>query len=206
MTMTVKGFEKNNGVACVVVSIPVDELFNIPALAPILEQLTAPDTSGAPMQDNSAPAAVVEKKTRKPRTSKKTAPAVEVAPVVTSAPVVKPTYPGRKPAPAVKAAPVAPAPVVKPAKVTPTAPVAKGEGAGSNAAKMQAHCPNCEADQFATYKQWLAAGYKVKSGQHGVKLMGISEVIVDGQKVTKPFFFTKFCACQVEALEVKKVG
>lgn len=187
MTMTVKGFEKNNGVACVVVSIPLDELFNIPALAPILDQLTAPDTSGSPMQDNSAP--VVEKKTRKPRQKKA---AAEATPVVT--PAVKPTYPNRKPAKAEKAAP------------TPVAPAAKNEGANSNAAKMQAHCPKCEADQFATYKQWLAAGYKVKPGQHGVKLMGISEVIVDGQKVTKPFFFTKFCACQVEALDVKKVG
>lgn len=191
MTMTVKGFEKNNGVACVVVSIPLDELFNIPSLAPILDQLTAPDTSGAPMQDNStvlAVSPVVEKKTRKPRQKKAAAPAVEAALVV------KPTYPSRKPAKAAKAAP------------TPVAPATKNEGVNSNAAKMQAHCPKCAAEQFATYKQWLAAGYKVKPGQHGVKLMGISTVVENSKQVNKPFFFTKFCACQVESLEVKKVG
>lgn len=169
MTMTVKGFEKNNGQACVVVSIPVDELFNIPALSPILDSLTAPDVSGAILQDASAaPADVI--KTRKPRVKKAAVP-VEVAPAVTPASVVMPTYPGRK-----KAAPVAPA--------------APANNANSNAAKMQNHC----------------AGYKVIPGQQGVKLMGISNVVENGKAVKKPFFFTKFCSCQVEAVVAKRVG
>lgn len=198
MTMTVKGFEKVDGVACVVVSIPVDELFNIPALAPILEQLTAPDVSGAPMQDNFTLAVAVEKKPRKPRQKKATGvtPAVEAAPADTPAPVVKHTYP--------KSAPVTTTPAAIPAKATLAATPAKS--ANTNEAKMKAHCPHCKPEQFATYKQWLAAGYKVKPGQHGVRLMGISEVEVNGEKVKKPFFFTKFCACQVEALKVAKVG
>lgn len=193
MTMTVKGFEKNNGVACVVVSIPIDELFNIPALSPILEQLTAPDASGALQDTSTAPVITPEvKKPRKPRTKKA---AAEVAPAVT--PVApRPTYPNRKKATVVTPAPAAPA-------VAPTAPA---NNANSNAAKMQNHCPHCSTEQFATYKQWLAAGYKVIPGQHGAKLMGISEAIVNGIKTNKPFFFIKFCACQVEAVVAKQVG
>lgn len=194
MTMTVKGFEKNNGVACVVVSIPLDELFNIPALSPILEQLTAPDASGALQDTSTAPVITPEvKKPRKPRTKKT---AAEAAPAVT--PVApRPTYPNRSKsvAPVAKAAPV----------VTP-ASTAPANNANSNTAKMQNHCPNCSTEQFATYKQWLAAGYKVIPGQHGAKLMGISEVIVNGVKTNKPFFFTKFCSCQVEAVVAKQVG
>lgn len=179
MTMAVRGYEKVNGVACVVVSIPVDELFNAPALAPILEQLTAPDVPGEVLQDNPV------KKPRKPR-RKKAAPAVEAATPI------KHTYPDRRKSAATPAA-AAPAIVEKPMS------------ANTNEAKMQAHCPRCKPEQFSTYKQWLAAGYKVKSGQHGVRLIGISEVEVNGEKVKKPFFFTKFCACQVEAI-AKQVG
>ena len=202
MTMTVKGFEKNNGVACVVVSIPVDELFNIPALEPILEQLTAPDVSGNVLQDNSAPAAPAVKKTRKPRQKKATnvTPPVEAAPAV-----VRHTYPNPKQSQAEK-----PVKAKKPAKITQAAkttkPATVEKSNNSNEAKMHSHCPHCKPEQFGTYKQWLAAGYKVKSGQHGVKLMGISEVIENGNATKKAFFFTKFCACQVEAIDAKKVG
>lgn len=187
MKITVKGFEKNNGVACVVVSIPLDELFNIPALSPILEQLTAPDASGALQDTSTAPVITPEvKKPRKPRSKKA---AVEVAQAAVTPVASRPTYPNRKKATVVTPAPAAPA-----------------NNANSNTAKMQNHCPHCSTEQFATYKQWLAAGYKVIPGQHGAKLMGISEAIVNGVKTNRPFFFTKFCSCQVEALAAKQVG
>lgn len=198
MTMTVKGFEKVDGVACVVVSIPVDALFNTPALAPILDQLTTPDDSGAVLQDASVAPATAAKKPRKPRQKKATCILAAEA-----APAVKHSYPDRKPA-------AVAAKVEKPAKVSQAAktiqPATAEKSNNTNEAKMHSHCPHCKPEQFGTYKQWLAAGYKVKPGEHGVRLMGFSEVIVDGQKVKKPFFFTKFCACQVEAVAVKQVG
>lgn len=198
MTMTVKGFEKVDEVACVVVSIPVDALFNIPALAPILDQLTTPDDSGAVLQDASVAPVTAAKKPRKPRQKKATGVLAAEA-----APVVKHSYPDRKPT-AVAAKVEKPAKVSQSAKTTQPATAEKSNN--TNEAKMKAHCPHCQAEQFGTYKQWLTVGYKVKPGEHGVRLMGISTVIENGKAVNKPFFFTKFCACQVEDVATKQVG
>jgi len=53
-----------------------------------------------------------------------------------------------------------------------------------------------------TYRRWLAQGYQVRKGEHGVRIGIIvtTEQEEDGNKVTKsrPWGTTVFCRCQVD--------
>ena len=70
------------------------------------------------------------------------------------------------------------------------------------AAKRGCQCQPYE-DWF-TYKRWLAQGYQVKRGEHGVRLSTFVEMTKtddDGNKTIigkRPWRSTVFCRCQVE--------
>ena len=60
-------------------------------------------------------------------------------------------------------------------------------------------------NEWATYRQWQGAGYQVKKGSRGVRLVKVVEVDVrtkagKGRKETRPRRFVVFNRDQVEAI------
>ena len=55
-----------------------------------------------------------------------------------------------------------------------------------------------------TYQRWLALGFQVQRGEHGIKLQTWVPVDKDNPDKSKliPRFTTVFCRCQVKAVEV----
>ena len=70
------------------------------------------------------------------------------------------------------------------------------------AAKRGCQCQPYE--DWYTYKRWLAQGYQVKRGEHGVRLSTFVEMTKtddEGNKVNvgkRPWTSIVFCRCQVE--------
>jgi len=61
--------------------------------------------------------------------------------------------------------------------------------------------------QFFTYQRWLAQGFQVQKGEHGIRLtswIAITKKDADGNEVVtgrRPKGYTVFCKCQVKAIE-----
>lgn len=71
---------------------------------------------------------------------------------------------------------------------------------------------NCQpyADWY-TYERWLAQGYQVQRGQHGIKLATYREFLVDKDDPSKgtrstPWHSTVFCRCQVQPVEQREAA
>ena len=69
---------------------------------------------------------------------------------------------------------------------------------------------NCQPYQdWFTYNRWLAQGYQVQKGEHGIRLttwLTTTKKNEDGEEVvtgTRPKGYTVFCRCQVKKIDAE---
>jgi len=75
---------------------------------------------------------------------------------------------------------------------------------------MTAEVKRCQCQPYKdwfTYQRWLAQGYQVQKGEHGIRLttwIAVTKKDEDGNEVVtgrRPKSYTRFCRCQVKAIE-----
>jgi len=82
-------------------------------------------------------------------------------------------------------------------------------GANAEALLVTAESKGCQCmpyQDWFTYQRWLAQGFQVQRGEHGVKLTSWVEIIkkgTDGNEIVtgrRPKSYTAFCRCQVQRI------
>ena len=68
-------------------------------------------------------------------------------------------------------------------------------------AALEKGCQCVPYVDWFTYKRWLAQGFQVQKGEHGIRLVRFITAEKDGKKRTFPKRYSVFCRCQVKEIE-----